>query len=97
MPTPGWNTNASSRPSAERDRRDDLEIDQRLDADPADPFQVAGAGDAVHDDAEHEHRDDHLDELDERIAERLELDRRLGPDEADDDADDERQHHLAEQ
>ena len=97
MPTPGWNTNASSRPSASAIVVTHLEVDQRLDADTADALQVAGAGDAVHDDAEHQHRDDHLDQLDEGVAERLELDRRLRPDEADDDADGERQQHLAEQ
>ena len=51
----------------------------------------------MHDDAEHDHRDDHLDQLDEAVAERLQLDGEFGPDEAEDDAEDERQHDLAEQ
>jgi hypothetical protein len=62
----------------QRDGGHDLEVDQRLDADAADALQVAGAGDAVHHDAEHQHRDDHLDQLDEAVAQRLELDAELG-------------------
>ena len=56
-------------------RRDDLEVDQRLAADPPDLLHVAGAGDAEHDRAEDDRADQHLDEGDEPVAERLQLDR----------------------
>ena len=42
----------------QRDRGHDLEIDQRLDADPANLFEVAGAGDAMHHYAKYDRRDD---------------------------------------
>jgi hypothetical protein len=51
----------------------------------------------VHHDTEHQHRNDHLDQLDECVAERLELDREFGDDEAEDDPDHESQQDLAEQ
>jgi hypothetical protein len=60
------------------DRRHGLEIDQRLDADPSDLFQVAGAGDAMDHDAEHDRRHDHRDQLQEGVAEDLEADREIG-------------------
>ena len=57
----------------QRERRDDLEIEQRLEADAADLLHVVHAGDAVHDRAEDDRRDQHLDQLDEAVAERLHL------------------------
>ena len=57
----------------ERQRRNHLEIDQRLEADAADLLHVLHAGDAMHDGAEDDRRDDHLDRLDEGIAQRLHL------------------------
>ena len=81
----------------QRDRRHHLEVDDRLDADAADLLEVAGGGDAVHHDAEDERRDDHLDELDEAVAERLHLRGEVGPEDADDDAEDEGDHDLAEE
>ena len=53
----------------QRDGGHDLEIQQRLAADAADFLQIAGAGDAVHHDAEHDRRHDHRDQLQEGVAE----------------------------
>src|SRR6185369_1076558 len=48
--------------------RDDLEIKERLGADPADLLHVLHARDAGHDGTEDHRRDDHLDQLDEAVA-----------------------------
>ena len=58
----------------ERDRRDHFEVEQRLAAHTADLLHVARAGDAEHDRAEDDRADQHLDERDEPVAERLEPD-----------------------
>ena len=58
----------------QRDRGHHLEIDQRLDADPADFLEVAGARDAVHHDAEHDRSDNHRNQLQKGVAENLEPD-----------------------
>ena len=50
---------------------DDLEIEERLQADAADLARVLDMGDAGDDRAEDDRRDRHLDELDEAVAERL--------------------------
>ena len=68
-----------------------------VDAHPAYALEVARAGNAMHHHAEHQHRDDHLDELDETIAQRLEFDGPFRRHQADDDPDDESHHHLPEQ
>ena len=60
-----------------------MEADQRLDAHAPDTLEVAGAGNAMHDDAEHQHRDDHIDELNEGVAEGLELNCGIRPQQAD--------------
>jgi hypothetical protein len=52
-------------------RRHNLEIDDRFQADATDLPHVLHAGDAVHDSAEDDRSDHHLDRLDEHIAERL--------------------------
>ena len=62
-------------PDKERQGRDHLEIEDCLQADPADFLHVVHAGDAMHDRAEDDRRDQHLDGLDKRFAERLHLDR----------------------
>ena len=54
----------------QRERRDDLEVDQRPDADAADLLHLAHVRDADDDRGEHDRRDQHLDELDEAVAER---------------------------
>ena len=61
--------------------RDDLEIDQRLDRDAADLLGLLDMRDAGNDRAEDDRRDDHLDELDEAVTQRLDpvvLSRRPG-------------------
>ncbi|GCC46520.1 hypothetical protein chiPu_0030416, partial [Chiloscyllium punctatum] len=55
----------------QREGRDDLEIDQRLDADAADLLGVLDMRDARDHGAEDDRRDHHLDQLDEAVAERL--------------------------
>ena len=62
----------------QRDRGHDLEVDQRLDPDPADLLHVLHAGDAVHHGAEDDRGDQHLDQLDEGVAERLHAGAELG-------------------
>ena len=55
----------------QREGRDDLEIDQRLDADAADFLGVLDMGDAGDDGDEDDRRDHHLNQFDEAVAERL--------------------------
>ena len=81
----------------QRDGSHQLEVDERLHANAADALQVAGAGDAVHDDAEDDQRNDHLDQLDEAVAQRLELHRRLRHEKAEQHAGHEGHQYLAEQ
>ena len=50
---------------------DDLEIEQRLDADAPDLLGILDMSDAGDDGAEDDRRDHHLDQLDEAVAERL--------------------------
>ena len=71
MPAPGCNRLTTMRPMTRADRGDDLEVDERLEADAPDLLHVLHAGDAVHDGEEDDRRDDHLDQLDEGVAERL--------------------------
>jgi hypothetical protein len=59
---------AHQQPDDERQRGHRLEIEQRLDADPADLLEVAHRSDAVHHGAENHRRDHHLDHRDEGIA-----------------------------
>ncbi|OIQ67277.1 hypothetical protein GALL_511450 [mine drainage metagenome] len=65
-------------PDNQCESRDDLEIDQRLDADPPDLLEVAGAGDTVHDNAEHDRRNDHRNQFQEGVAEDLQADGKFG-------------------
>ena len=51
----------------QRQRRDHLEIDERLEPDPADLLHVADLRDPDHDRGEDDRRDHHLDQLDEAI------------------------------
>ena len=55
----------------QRQGREEQEIGERLAGDAADRRQVAHAGDAGDDGQEDHRRDDHLDQLDEAVAERL--------------------------
>ena len=62
---------ADQKADGQRQRRHDLEVDERLDADAADLARVLDVGDAGDDGAEDDRRDGHLDQLDEAVAERL--------------------------
>ena len=55
----------------QRHRTHHLEVQQRIAAGLADLLHVFHAGDAEHDGAEDDRGDDHLDQLDEAVAERL--------------------------
>src|SRR4051812_5832509 len=55
----------------EREGGDDLEVDEGLEADAADFLGVLDMGDARDDGAKYDRRDDHLDQLDETVAHRL--------------------------
>ena len=81
-------------PDDQRQRRNDFEINDGLDADPADGLQVANLRDAGHDDAEDDRGDHHSDELDEAVAERPHRRPRLWSDVAKDDADHNREQDL---
>jgi len=62
---------ADQEADGQRKGRDDLEIDERLDADPADLARILDVRDTRHDRAEDDRRDGHLDQLDEAVAQRL--------------------------
>jgi hypothetical protein len=55
----------------EGESRHDFKIDKRLDADPADFFEVGHRSDALNDGAENHRRDHHANEHDESVAERF--------------------------
>ena len=62
---------ADDKTDHQREGGDDLEIDQRLDADAADLLGILYMRDAGYHGAEDDRRDHHLDQLDEAFAERL--------------------------
>ena len=76
------------------ERRQHLEIDQRLEADAADLLHVLHAGNAVHDRAKDDRRNDHLDQFDEGVAQRLHLLAELRVEVSERDADDDGRDHL---
>ncbi len=80
----------------QREGRDDLEIDQRLDADAADLLGILDMRNARDHRAEDDRRDHHLDQLDEAVAERLDpvIGREVRQLPADEDADHDRDQHL---
>jgi len=84
----------NDQPDDQRERGQHLEIDQRLEADAADLLHVLHAGDAVHHRAEYDRRDDHLDRLDEGVAEGLHLLAELRVEMAEQDAERDRGQHL---
>ena len=75
----------------QRERGDDLEVDDGLEADLAGFLEVAHAGDPDHHGGEDDRPDDHLDQAHEGVTERFELRAEPGPDvpdgPADEDAD----------
>ena len=75
-------------------RRDDFEVEERLDADAAYFAEVAHARDADHDGGEDDGREGHADELDEAVAERLEGNRGVGKELAEQDAEDDADRDL---
>jgi hypothetical protein len=78
----------------QRKRGDDLEINQRLQPDAADLLQILHAGDAVHDGAEDDWGDEHLDQLDEPVAERLHCLAEMRVEMAEQDTEHDRGEHL---
>ena len=80
----------------ERDGRHHLEIDQRLDADPADLFEIAGTCDAMHDDTKYDRRDDHRDQFQKSVAKYLQPDSEVGCGDAEHDAEQQGDQHLYE-
>ena len=93
-PGAGLRQLAHDQADGEGQRRNNLKIHQRLDADPADLRHVPHRGDAVHHGAENDRADHHLDELDERVAQRLQRCAGLRMEVADADADRDRHQHL---
>jgi len=74
-----------------------FKVDQRLQADPADFFQLAGAVNAMYHYTEHDHRDDHLDQLDKTVAQRLQAFSEFREQHPDCDSHDKCYEHLAKQ
>ena len=71
-PDPGLEHVGDDQPDDEGQGGHDLEIEERLEADAADRPQVAHAADAGDDSGEDDRTDEHLDQLDEGVAQRLE-------------------------
>ena len=79
----------------QRNRGDDFEIEQGLAADAPHLFQVSHASNAGHDGAKDDQRDDHGDDADKGVPERLHGDGRVRPLPAQNDADRYADEHLA--
>ena len=94
MPAPGRTTLTISEPDEQRERAHDLEVQQRQSRRSADLLHVLHAGDAGHHRAEDDRRDDHLDQLDEAVAERLHGGAGLGSEPAEHHAERDGQQHL---
>ena len=93
-PLPGCSTLPTIRPISSASGRNDLEVDQRLEADAPDLLEVAHRGDAVHHRAEDHRRDHHLDQRNEAVAERLQRSAGVGKEMSDQDADGDGDQHL---
>src|SRR5580692_9585285 len=65
---------ADDKADKQSERRDDFEVQQRFAADAANFFHVLHAGDAGDYSAENDQRNDHCDEANETIAQRLHCD-----------------------
>jgi len=70
---------AATRPSSSASAGDYVEKHEGLDADAGDPAGVSEAGNSRHDGTKHDRGDRHAEQLDEAIAQRLQLHRRIGP------------------
>ena len=75
----------------------DLEVDEGLDADTPDLLEVAGSRDAMHDDAEDDWRDNHRNQLQKSVAQKLELDGEVRHRHAQHDAQQQRDKNLNEE
>ena len=84
---------ADDQADRQREGRHDHEVQQRQSADLADGRGLRDRADADHDRAEDDRRDHHLDEGDEALADRLERDADLRPDQADRRAEHDRDDH----
>ncbi|MNM98215.1 hypothetical protein D3C81_1107410 [compost metagenome] len=78
----------------QREGRHHFKVEQRLAADAADLLHVAHAGHAGHYGTEDDRADDHLDQLDEAIAQRLHGHAGIGPVMPQQDADQDGEQHL---
>ena len=74
-----------------------LEINERLDANPPDLLEIAGTGNAMDHDTEHDRRHDHGDQLQKRVAENLQADREVRRGDAQDDTQEQGRQDLNEQ
>jgi hypothetical protein len=81
-------------PHHQRNGRDRLEIEQGLDADTSDFLEIAHRAYPVHDRAEDDRRDHHLDERNEPVTKRFERDAGVWKIMADEDADGDREQDL---
>ena len=81
----------------QRNRRHHLEVDDGLAAHAPDLLQLAGAADPHHHDGEDDRRDQHLDQLQKTITERLQLLRKFGRPDAQRDAHRQGNQNLPEQ
>ena len=79
LPRPALREVDRGEPDEERERRDDLEVDERLHSHPAHVAQVGVPRDAHHERREQERRDDGLDHPDEDLAEHAHGRAGLGP------------------
>ena len=71
MPSPGPEHVHHHQPDAERERRHDLEVDERLEPHPPDPLEVGRVRHAADDGEEDDRRDDHPHQVDEGVAQGL--------------------------
>src|SRR5471030_547100 len=92
-PSPGRMMLATNRPITSA-KVEITEVEQRLAADAADLLDVLHAGDPGDDGAENHRRDNHLDQLDEAIAQRFHGDRVVGHELAQQHAAGNRKQHL---
>ena len=81
----------------QRDGRHDLKVDQCLDPNAPDAPKIACTSNPMDDHTEHQDGNDHLDQFDEAVAQRLELDGELGRTHAQDHPQEQCQQHLPEQ
>ena len=70
-PAPGLPQIDGDKPDNQSDRRQHLEIDDRFESDAPDPRHIRHARDAVNHRAKDDWRDQHADQLDEGVSERL--------------------------